>query len=348
MSFWLAFFTGLTAGGLGCLAVQGGLLASSLAYQAELDGVPAEAGQTILARRTSPYRHAQPILLFLLAKLTAYTALGFLLGACGALFQITPRMRAALMVVIGLFMLGNGLRLLNVHPVFRRFVITPPAAITAYIRRTSKHGVSLFTPLFLGGLTVLLPCGITQAMMAAALATGQPLQGAALLFSFVLGTSPLFFLVAYFATRLGATLETQLHRVVALILIVLGSVSCVFGLNLAGLPVAWPRVLGPLAAQSSKAMPADSLQDYRITISNQGYSPAVLHLPANKPVSLVWVTSGNVCCAQSVVVPGLNYQVTLPVIGQTLLAIPAQSKNTVLNYSCSMGRRVGQLVFDVE
>ncbi len=31
---------------------------------------------------------------------------------------------------------------------------------------------------FPGALTVLIPCGVTQAMMAVALATGNPLQGA--------------------------------------------------------------------------------------------------------------------------------------------------------------------------
>ncbi len=35
----VAFITGLTTGGLSCLAVQGGLLASSLAHQIEQDYV---------------------------------------------------------------------------------------------------------------------------------------------------------------------------------------------------------------------------------------------------------------------------------------------------------------------
>lgn len=37
MDLIVAFITGLTTGGLGCLAVQGGLLASTLAYQIEQD-----------------------------------------------------------------------------------------------------------------------------------------------------------------------------------------------------------------------------------------------------------------------------------------------------------------------
>jgi plastocyanin domain-containing protein len=80
--------------------------------------------------------------------------------------------------------------------------------------------------------------------------------------------------------------------------------------------------------------------------SKEGYSPAALHLPAHRPVTLIWVTKGDVCCAQSVVIPRLNYQAVLPATGRTPLDIPAQKKNTVLNYSCSMGCRVGKLVFD--
>lgn len=350
MNLGIAFLTGLTAGGLGCLAVQGGLLASSLAHQVEADlqvrgGCPGTHSPGV----SSP-RMAQPILLFLLAKLIAHTALGFLLGACGSLLQITPRTRAALMIFIGLFMLGNGLRLVSAHPIFRWFVIEPPAAITGFIRRTSKNGTLLFTPLFLGCLTVLLPCGITQAMMTAALASGDPLQGAALLFAFILGTCPIFFFVAYFATRLGATVERQFRRIVALILILLGAVSCAFGLNLAGVPITFPRQIYHFTGTPGEADAAatPSPQGYRVNVSAAGYSPAVLHLPAGRPVTILWITRDVTCCAGTVVIPGLSRETILPPTGETPLVIPAQKKNSVLNYSCSMGRRVGQLVFDRE
>jgi uncharacterized protein len=348
MNAGIALLTGLTAGGLGCLAVQGGLLASSLAFQLDLDlhGAPS----AIRPRPSAPgFRIARPILLFLLAKLVAYSALGFLLGACGSLLQITPRARAGLMILIGLFMLGNGLRLLNVHPIFRRLVIEPPAAITGFIRRTSKKGALLVTPLFLGSLTVLLPCGVSQAMMAAALATGDPLRGAVLLFAFTLGTMPLFFFVTYSAARLGATLETQFRRIVALILIALGAVSCVFGLNLAGVPVVLPRpvrqlVMGPDVDSAA----ITSTNGYKVLVSAEGYRPAVLHLPAGRPVTIIWITRDVTCCAQTVVIPGLAYEAVLPSTGETPLAIPAQKLNAVLDYSCSMGRRIGHLVFDRE
>src|ERR1043166_5647776 len=79
----VAFVTGLTTGGLSCLAVQGGLLASSLAHQIEQDYLE-QATQTKRQRgrknQSQPRSSAAfPILLFLIAKIVAYTLLGALL-----------------------------------------------------------------------------------------------------------------------------------------------------------------------------------------------------------------------------------------------------------------------------
>lgn len=65
----------------------------------------------------------------------------------------------------------------------------------------------MFTPLFRGALTVFIPCGVTQAMMAAALGTGSAGTSAALMFAFTLGTRPILFVVAYLTTELGSRLE---------------------------------------------------------------------------------------------------------------------------------------------
>ncbi|MBI4928063.1 MAG: sulfite exporter TauE/SafE family protein, partial [Anaerolineae bacterium] len=139
MNLFLAFITGLTAGGLGCLAVQGGLLTSTLAYQAEQD---VKQHQAESGKKFRPHI-AQPITLFLIAKLIVYTILGALFGALGAIFQISSWLHVALYIGIGIFMIGNGLRMLNVHPIFRYFVLEPPSGLTRFIRRRSKNGASM-------------------------------------------------------------------------------------------------------------------------------------------------------------------------------------------------------------
>jgi hypothetical protein len=265
-------------------------------------------------------------------------------------------MRAVLMIAIGIFMLGNGLRMLKVHPIFRYFIIEPPSFLTRYIRRTSKNATSLFTPLFLGAMTVLIPCGVTQAMMAVALGTGNALQGAAIMFAFILGTTPVFFTIAYFATRLGATLEKYFTRIVAVTVIVLGLVSVDYGLNLAGSPISISKAFSHLTSASvpSISIPSPVSTDatgqngYVVNVNDNGYNPKVLHLAANRPVRLIWVTTGTHSCALSVVVPGLNYQQILPSTGTVAFNIPTQKSGTVLDYSCSMGMYTGQLVFDLK
>lgn len=331
----VAFLAGLTAGGLGCLVVQGGLLTGPLARQIEQERRP---------------RLALPIGLFLLAKLAAYTLLGALLGAFGSVLQLAPLARALLMIAIGVFVFGNGLRLLGAHPLFRWFVFEPPAGVTRFARRASRGSRSAVAPLFLGALTVLLPCGVAQAMMATALGTGDPIQGASLLFAFTLGTFPVFFAAAYFASRLGAALELRVARVVAVVLLVIGAVSVVHGLNLAGAPVSLPRSLERLAlapAASASGAVGDQGADFVVTVDDVGYTPKVLHLPAGRPVTLVWTTRNVRSCARSVVVPGLGYEKILPVTGRVSLAIAAQQPGTVLKYSCGMGMRTGRLAFDL-
>src|ERR1044071_7759633 len=63
----VAFITGLTTGGLSCLAVQGGLLASSLAHQIEQDYVENAARKKQRGKKNppkSPSSSAFPIFLF--------------------------------------------------------------------------------------------------------------------------------------------------------------------------------------------------------------------------------------------------------------------------------------------
>ena len=62
-------------------------------------------------------------------------------------------------------------------------------------------------------------------MMAAALGTSSMAMGAALMLAFTLGTSPVFFIVAYLTTELGSRLEKFFMRFVAAVVLILGLVT---------------------------------------------------------------------------------------------------------------------------
>lgn len=354
----VAFITGLTTGGLSCLAVQGGLLASSLAHQIEQDYVQQVAQQKpnkkSKAQIPTPVRSnaALPIALFLLAKIVVYTLLGALLGWLGSYLTLSPMTRAFLMIAIGIFMVGNALRMFNVHPIFRYFSIEPPKFITRYIRRTAK-GTDTFTPIFLGALTVFIPCGVTQAMMAAALGTGSLALGAALLFAFTLGTSPVFFVVAYLTTELGSRLEKFFMRFVAVVVLILGLVTVDGGLNLMGSPLSAQNLTRSLfpsreapAAETESAAPVAANGEIVLQVQNEGYFPTTLKAPAGEDFTLNLVTDRTYSCSRDFVIPALDYYELLPDTGTVQVRIPAQEKGSTMYFTCSMGMYTGQIVFE--
>jgi sulfite exporter TauE/SafE len=360
MNILLAFVTGLTTGGLSCLAVQGGLLASSLAGQIEIDlqnsSSPTRKRSRQSTQSASKPQLAKPILVFLLAKLIAYTILGLLLGWAGQLLQLSPYMRAFLLIAVGVFMLGSALRMLNVHPIFRYFSFEPPPALRRWLRRKAGSSVdSLLTPALLGALTVLIPCGVTQVMMAAALATGDPLQSAALMFAFTLGTSPLFFAVAYFTTQIGARLERFFMRFVAIVVLILAIITIDSGIALAGSPVSLTRwfnqqTMGNIPPGLVDYQPLQdgnsSAQVITIRVQNYGYEPALIRAEADTPTRLRLVSKDVYSCSLAFTVPSLGIQELLKPTGITEIEIPPQQEGTRLAFSCSMGMYGGVILFE--
>jgi len=289
------------------------------------------------------------------AKLIAYTVLGVLLGWLGSVLQLTPYSRAALQIGIGIFMLGTAARLFNLHPIFRYFVIQPPRFITRFIRRYAKNSDStVVTPLFLGALTILIPCGVTQAMMVLAVGSGSPLVGAAIMFAFILGTTPVFFGLAYIATRLGEVLHTRFLQLAGAVVLILGLVSIEGGLNLMGSPYSFSNLIDSVEisiAQASggasdvAAAQPDANGAITIQVYNTGYSPNLIRAPAGKPVSLTVVSNGTTGCTRAFVIPSIGYQRVLPETGQTEISIPASAANGNLRYTCSMGMYSGYFEF---
>jgi len=202
-------------------------------------------------------------------------------------------------------------------------------------------------------LTVFIPCGVTQAMMATALGTGSIAMGAALMFAFTLGTSPVFFIIAYLTTELGAKLEKFFMRFVAVVLLILGFVTMDGGLNVLGSPLSFQNLTRnwlpaqtesqPVAGIPQQAVPEGELV---LNVENNGYFPATLKAPAGKELTLNLVTDQTYSCARDFVIPSLDYYELLPDTGVVRVNIPAQEKGSELFFTCSMGMYTGQIVFE--
>jgi sulfite exporter TauE/SafE len=354
------------------MAVQGGLVTSSLAGQIEKDIQENQArrhGHHHAPRR--PIKLAQPIAVFLLAKLMAYTLLGFLLGGLGSVFSLTSTIRGILQIAIAIFMIGNALRMLNVHPIFRFFSFEPPHFITRFIRRKSKEQGSLLTSVFMGLLTVFIPCGVTQSMMALAIGTGNPMTGAVIMFAFILGTSPVFFTLTFLATKLGSLAEKYFVKVVAIVLLLLAIFTFDTGLNLVGSPVSLTRLaqnlftpgtettipvassilpsIGPNPGSASNSQPTTAGMllpgEVNLKVTNSGYNPREVKAIANQEFTLNLITENTTSCSRAFVIPAFNFSVVLPSSGVQSVKIPAQPAGTRVEFMCSMGMFTGEIVF---
>ena len=326
INLWAIFLTGLLTGGLSCLAVQGGLLAATLAQRQE----------DTLKEKTKQSGNVLPILSFLISKLVAYTILGFLLGFFGSLFQLSLIAQIVMQLVVVIFMVGTALSILNVHPIFRYFIIQPPKSLTRIVRNQSKSK-SLFAPALLGAFTVFIPCGVTQAMMALAIGSANPFLGSAILFAFVLGTSPLFFILGYFASRLGESLRQKFMRVAAFAIIILA----VFNLNnvlaLSGSSWTIDTLFGQNSNLENKSKNSSPQESVVINILEAGYSPNVVTVKAGKKVSFEIKNDGVYTCASAFTIPAFNYQKVVQEGETETVTLKMPDKPTQIPFMCSMG-----------
>lgn len=343
------FLTGLITGGLTCLAVQGGLLASTIAQREE----------DKLKDETKRSGNALPILSFLGTKLIAYTILGFLLGWFGSFFQLSLGARVILQIGVAIFMLGTAFNLLNVHPVFRYFIIQPPKFLTRLLRNQTKSK-DFFAPALLGAFTVFIPCGTTQAMMALAIASGSPWLGAAIMFTFTFGTSPVFFTLGYFATRLGEALQQRFMRVAAYAISVLAIFNLNTGIALTGSNLTLENIWNDiyctaiticddsiLAVRASSGKVAGSAVDAAtINIERAGYNPNTIVVKAGSQVTLNLVNNDGGGCTQAFTIPRLGIQKIVPLGSSDTITFTAPGEPGELAFMCGMGMFRGKFIIE--
>ena len=338
------FSTGLFTGGLTCLAVQGGLLATTIAQREEerlKEKTSVRGGSASGGKKTG---NALPIFYFLAAKLVAYTLLGLLLGWFGSLFQLSLGLKVFMQFAVGFFMIGTALSLLNAYPVFRYFIIQPPKFLTRLVRNQSKSN-DIFAPALLGLLTIFIPCGTTQAMMALAIASGSPLLGMAIMFAFILGTSPIFFVLGYFASKLGDVWHRKFMKLAAWAIILLALFNINGAIALTGSEYTTQDIIcnnfiecgdgenSKTAAENTTS----TVTEQTITIGAYGYTPNNFAVKAGSSVTLNLLNSGGQGCTQAFTIPRLSIQKIVPYGSSNSVTFTAPNQPQQLAFMCSMG-----------
>lgn len=217
-SFFVLLTAGLVAGFGHCIGMCGPLVSTFMLHQHKqrADGTTS-------------------LLIFQMGRLTTYVLLGLLAGAVGSLVRFTimaQGWQSILSIVIGLLMLIAGINLsgwwpLKTHLVPLGLLRHATARIQTLI--SLKHSAAKFA---LGLSNGLLPCGPIYAMLLLAAASGSSQRGVFIMLLFGLGTLPAMLGVGFFASRVSLRLRSQLNRVVAVMIVLVGIQQMLRGLAL--------------------------------------------------------------------------------------------------------------------
>jgi sulfite exporter TauE/SafE/plastocyanin len=342
MNLLVVFLTGLTTGGLSCLAMQGGLLASVIANQKNQE------------RKESNNLKGQPdwlpVLMFLGTKLVAHTILGFFLGLLGSVITLSLGVQLTFQVFTALFMFATAMNLLNVHPIFRYVVFQPPKFIQRRVKNTSKSD-ALFAPGLLGLMTIFIPCGITQAMEVVAINSGNPIWGALIMFAFVLGTSPLFALLGVTTAKLSEGWYQRFTKIAAYSLVAM----TIYGLNgvlvVVDSPITLNKIASPITYFFSDqrfsntpdtSTTVNGVQQVTIGIFNNGYNPKNIKVKSGQPVELTLESKDTYSCALSFVFKEFGIKTFLESTDSKTFTFTPTKKGKY-TFTCSMGMYSGTM-----
>jgi sulfite exporter TauE/SafE/copper chaperone CopZ/plastocyanin domain-containing protein len=217
-SYGMLFIIGLITS-VHCVAMCGGINLS----------------QTISSQTMSKGGALLPSVLYNGARVLSYTVVGIIAGALGQAFTISGRFQGAVQLVAGVFMAIMGLNMIGVFPSLRRFSLRLPSVFSKGGQKAARK-----SPLVIGLLNGLMPCGPLQAMQLYALSTGSPVAGGVSMFLFSIGTIPLMFGIG----ALGGVLSSAsrgpafVHRVMkvgGILVTVMGMTMFTYGYRLSGL-----------------------------------------------------------------------------------------------------------------
>jgi uncharacterized protein len=318
MGYGMLFIIGLLTS-VHCVAMCGGICLSQC--------VP----KTDTGVGISKYAALRPSLLYNIGRVISYTIIGGIVGALGSVISFSGTMKGIVQILAGVFMVIMGLNMLNIFPWLRKFNPRMPKIFAKKIYAQRNNN----SPLYIGLLNGLMPCGPLQAMQLYALSTGSPVKGAISMFLFSVGTVPLMFAFGALSSFLSKKFTHKMMSVSAVLVIVLGVFMFNNGMGLSGIYI--PSM--PFGASTAKAANYASIEgDTQVVttgLSSGQYEPIVVQ----KGIPVKWIIQaeqGDINgCNNSIIVQKYGIQKNLKV-GDNVIEFTPTESGTV-PFSCWMG-----------
>lgn len=278
----------------------------------------------------------KPSILYNSGRVISYTVIGGLVGALGSVVSFNNTGKGIIAVAAGIFMVIMGLNMLNLFPSLRKFNPRMPRLFAEKINKEKNSN----SPLYVGLLNGLMPCGPLQAMQLFALSTGDPVQGAISMMLFSLGTVPLMFGLGTLSTMLTKKFTSRMMTVSAALVVLLGVFMFSNGLALTGYAMPFASGNGgqddsSSSLQGAKAEIIDGVQVVTTGLDSGGYEPIVVQ--AGIPVQWnIQAEEGEITgCNNRLIIPEYGLEKPLKVGDNIIEFTP--DKSGVIPYSCWMG-----------
>lgn len=211
MGYGMLFLIGLLTS-VHCIAMCGGINLSQC--------IPQTGGNPLRAS-----------VLYNLGRVISYTVVGFMVGAFGSVITLDGAFKGIIQIVAGVFMVIMGVNMLGIFPWLRKLTPRMPSFIAKKVNAGKGKSKS---PLIVGLLNGLIPCGPLQAMQIYALSTGSPVKGAVSMLLFSLGTVPLMFGLGALSSLISKKFTHKVMTAGAVFVTVLGLTMFSQGAALSG------------------------------------------------------------------------------------------------------------------
>ena len=274
-----------------CVGMCGGLVLTYTARQG--------------AQESKPGSCSLPHLQYNAGRVISYTATGAILGSFGSFFAISPAFTGTVTLLAAAFMVLMGMSLLTGWKWLSKFGLHMPAFLGRFLYGQSASA-NPRTPLVIGLLNGLMPCGPLQAMQLYALASGSTSRGALSMAAYALGTVPMMFGLGSVLSFISRERTRQMLRVSGAIVIALGVLMFSRGLaNFAFVPRSSPavaQVVQPTPNASGNAV-TPLVQVVHMKLTRRGYEPSTLQAKAGVPVRWVIDVVEMSGCTNELIMP---------------------------------------------
>jgi sulfite exporter TauE/SafE len=275
--------------------------------------------------------------LYNLGRVVSYTLIGGLAGALGSAVSISEGARGWVQTAAGGFMVVMGLNMLNVFPWLRRLNPRMPKFFAFFTGNV--HGR---TPLYVGLLNGLMPCGPLQAMQLYALSAGSFMRGALAMFLFSMGTLPLMFGLSALSSILSKKFTRGMTAVGAAMVVVFGIAMFGNGMSLSGISASATMMLAQNSPSGALARIEGNVQTVRTELASGRYAPITVQ--AGIPVRWTLHAEPGTLngCNNRIIIPEYGRMQKKLELGDNVIEFTPERSGAFL-YTCWMGMIRGRI-----